>query len=227
MAKIKERSLAQKLRGQGYSIGDISKKLLVSKSTVSGWCKDIRLSENTLKKIANRSQTKSTLALLRYSEERRNKRIRDTAESIKKGKNFLSTLNKRDIYCIGLGLYWGEGYKTGSQEFGFTNSDPRMIIFYIRWLETVFGISKDRLILRVGINAVHEHRVSEVESYWSKLTAIPKSQFTRSSLIRSKSKKVYKNTNKHMGTLRIKVSKGTALRREVLGAIATIDELIV
>jgi hypothetical protein len=55
-------------------------------------------------------------------------------------------LNSRDIYCIGLGLYWGEGYKTGNQEFGFTNSDPKMVCFYIYWLESTFGVKKSELM---------------------------------------------------------------------------------
>lgn len=222
MAKTKEHEQAISLREKGNSISSISRQLGVSKSTVSVWCRDISLSLSAIKRVSNNGKMKATIALLQYSESVRQKRIIDTQRSMGKGAHMLGKLNQRDIYCLGLGLYWGEGYKRGSQEFGFTNSDPDMIIFYIKWLKTVFGADKNQLILRVSINAMHTDRIKEVEKYWSRLTNVPLDQFTKSSLIKTRSEKVYKNTQAHMGTLRIKVRRGTAMRREVIGAIKSI-----
>jgi hypothetical protein len=138
---------------------------------------------------------------------------------MKEGGQMVGRMSERDVLMVGLGLYWGEGYKKGNQEFGFTNSDPAMIKFYIRWLQTCFGISKSDLILRISINVMHRQRVKEVESYWIRETTIPFTQFTKTSIIKSVVKKVYKNHGEHFGTLRIKVRCGTKLRRVVLGAI--------
>ena len=138
---------------------------------------------------------------------------------MEKGIADFGALTERDVYCIGLGLYWGEGYKKGSQELGFTNSDPKMIQFYIHWLERVFKINRAELILRVSINGIHKYRIKDVEKQWSQVTGIPLSQFTKSSLIKTDSKKVYGNMETHLGTLRIKVRKGTTLRREILGSL--------
>jgi hypothetical protein len=225
MAKSKQKIEALMLRKQGNSISDISKKLLISKSTVSVWCRDIALSDKAIAFISKRSKSKSTSALLHYSERVRLKRQVNTLASTESGKKRLGRMSARDIYCIGLGLYWGEGYKKGSQEFGFTNSDPSMVQFYLHWLETVFGIKKNDLILRVSINELHKMRAEEVEQFWSKLLNVPILQFTKTSLIKMQSKKVYKET-KHMGTLRIKVRKGTSLRREVLGSLEGIVQQI-
>jgi hypothetical protein len=225
MAKFKEKNEATFLRKKGYSISDISKKLEVSKSTVSVWCRDIILQERAILDIAKRSERKSTAGLLRYSEFVRSRRQQEATASQLKGKKYLGKLSQRDIYCIGLGIYWGEGYKKGSQEFGFTNSDPSMVKFYIHWLEAVFDIKKEDLILRVSINEFHKNRIREVEKFWSKLTQVPIDQFTKISLIKTTSKKVYPDSV-HMGTLRIKVRKGTNLRREVLGSLSGIVEQI-
>jgi hypothetical protein len=222
MTKIYKKEQALSWRQQGRSIATIATELDVSKSTVSVWCRDIALSEKAIANIAKVGNEKATTALMKYSEEKRARRQLAELESAKKGADRLHALSDRDIYCIGLGLYWGEGYKTGSQEFGFTNSDPRMVMFYMRWLKIAFCIERSNVILRISINQTHKHRVKEVEAYWSKLLSIPLSQFTKTSLIKSSSKKVYKNTQVHMGTLRIKVRKGTNLRREILGAIAHI-----
>ena len=222
MTKLFKKEQALQWRKHGKSISDIASELSVSKSTVSVWCRDISLSEKAIINIAKEGNKKATIALMRYSEEKRRQRQLAEIDSAKKGAIRLSSLSERDIYCIGLGLYWGEGYKTGNQEFGFTNSDPRMLLFYMRWLAVVFGIEKKNLILRVSINQTHKHRAKEVVAYWSRLLSIPLSQFTKTSLIKSASKKFYKNEQVHMGTLRVKVRKGTSLRREILGAISHI-----
>ena len=107
----------------------------------------------------------------------------------------------------------------GMKEVGFTNSDPAMILFFIRWLSKCYGITQDRLILRVSINILHINRVKEVERYWSRLTGVPLSQFTKISLIKSISKKRYANESVHYGTLRVKVRRGTDLRRKILGSV--------
>ncbi len=221
MAKFKEKNEAIKLRNKGWSIGDIAKKIAVRKSTVSMWCRDISLSDRAISEIAKKSKKKSTDALLHYSESVRIQRQLRTQESEHEGKKRLGQLSNRDIYCIGLGLYWGEGYKKGNQEFGFTNSDPQMVLFYLQWLQVVFGIEKCDLILRISINAQHALRVHEVERYWERLLGVSSESFTKVSLIKTMNKKVYNDQN-HMGTLRIKVKRGTSMRREVLGAIRSI-----
>ncbi len=225
MAKILQREKACVLRKSGYSISRIAKTLSVSKSTASCWCRDISLTNSQMEKIAEESKHHATKSLLIAAEKQRTARKNNILLSAKKGRLTIGTLSKRDIYMIGLGLYWGEGYKNGSQEFGFTNSDPLMITFYIKWLHTQFNISLADLILRVSINEVHKERGDEIELYWSKLTNIPISQFTKTSYIKTKSKKVYPDTKEkpHHGTLRIKVRRGTTLRREVLGAISVLQ----
>jgi hypothetical protein len=187
------------------------------------WCRDIALTSEAISQISLRCESKTTQALLQYSESLRIKRQNDTKVSKRKGKDILGKLSERDIYCIGLGLYWGEGYKRGSQEFGFTNSDPMMVKFYIQWLKIVFNVDTKDLILRVSINELHRARIQVVESYWSSLLNIPLSSFTKPSLIKTQSKKVYSNSEMHFGTLRIKVRRGTNMRREVIGALEALS----
>ncbi len=220
MAKISEKHSALILRKNGLSINAIANKLHVSKSTVSMWCRDIILTEKQIQKIALQSKHHATAGLLRAAETLRSRRLLRTREAEDEGKRDVGVLNKRDIHMIGLGLYWGEGYKRGSQELGFTNSDPLLIQFYIKWLEKVFGISKEKLILRVSINNTHEHRDVEIIKFWSNITGIPRTQFTRTSFIKAASRRKYPQENVHYGTLRIKVRNGTQLRRRILGSIA-------
>ncbi|MEM9336357.1 MAG: helix-turn-helix domain-containing protein [Patescibacteria group bacterium] len=220
--KKAERKKALQLRAKGKSLNEIARVLSVSKSTASVWCKDIKISGAAKKRLAARTKQKSVAGLERYLAERKKQKEKDIIKNIEQGMRQLGVLSERDVYCIGLGLYWGEGYKKGSQEFGFTNSDPQMIIFYLHWLESVFGVSRDKLILRVSINQLHSYREKDVLRFWSKTTGVPLRQFTKTSFIKTRSLKMYANQGVHMGTLRVKVRSGTSMRRQVLGAIKAI-----
>jgi transcriptional regulator with XRE-family HTH domain len=223
MAKPALHQDALKLRIRGYSIGEIASALRVSKSTVSQWCRDITPTPTQIRKIAERSNHHATFALLKSAETQRKKRHLAILTSTEQGMSDVGLLTKRDIQMVGLGLYWGEGYKKGSQEFGFTNSDSELIKFYIRWLRVCFDIDISELILRVSINAIHSKRVDDVLHYWRKVTGVPASQFTKTSLIKSRTRKYFSKDTIHYGTLRIKVRKGTNLRRRVLGSIRALS----
>ena len=226
MAKNYERERALILRRKGTSITDIAKQLNISKSTARYWCRDIELSPTRIKALASKSKIKGVESFLKIAEEKRSLRKKSIEEATSRAKSRLGKLSNRDIFCIGVGLYWGEGYKSGSQEFGFTNSDSRMILFYIHWLKIVFGVTRKNLILRVSINHIHHHRIGEVQRYWSRVTNVPLEQFTKPSLIKIASAKKYTNHLKHYGTLRVKVRNGTMPRREVLGTIEGIANQI-
>jgi hypothetical protein len=222
MRKDKEYKNAILLRQQGYSLNEISAKLKVSKSTASLWLRSVNLDKNAKSRLQQRTKANSLAGLMAYSQHLRDKKTEQIKLDESKGKSKLGKVSDRDIYCIGLGLYGGEGYKRGSQEFGFTNSDPAMIKFYILWLAKVFSVKKKDLILRISINNSHQSRKSEVEKYWVTITGIPFSQFTKTSFIKSANSKTYLNHNSHMGTLRIKVKSGTSMRRQIIGAIKSL-----
>jgi hypothetical protein len=222
MRKDKEHKNAILLRQQGYSLNEISAKLKVSKSTASLWLRSVNLDKNAKSRLQQRTKANSLAGLMAYSQHLRDRKTKQIKSDENKGESMLGKVSDRDIYCIGLGLYWGEGYKRGSQEFGFTNSDPAMIRFYILWLTKVFSVKKKDLILRISINNSHQSRKSEVEKYWVTITGIPFSQFTKTSFIKSANSKTYLNHDSHMGTLRIKVKSGTSMRRQIIGAIKSL-----
>lgn len=223
MAKIMERTRARDLRTEGESIAEIARGLQVSKSTVSYWCRDITLSQENILQLAQKSKSGGTRGLLIAAEKKRVKRIEDTQIATTLGAQEVEHMSSRDIFFTGLGLYWGEGYKRGNEELGFTNSDPKMIKFIIHWLHIIYFIDKSDLIARVSINEQHAGRIAEVENYWSEVAGIPKTQFTRISLIQTRSKKIYSEPEKHFGTLRIKVRRGANLRRRILGSIQRLE----
>lgn len=214
------RDKAMELRRAGLSIGDIVKKTSASKSTIFYWCKDIQLTEEQKSRLMLRRRENSRRILLKYSQEKKQQRLLVTEKFGRVGAQDVGKLLRRDLFMVGLSLYWAEGYKKGSGEVEFTNSDPSAVNIMIRWFNTFYSIAKGDLIARVSINVIHAQRVPEVIQYWSRITGIPKQQFTKTSIILTQSKKVYANAHTHFGTLRIKVRRGTNLLRRILGSIS-------
>ena len=219
------KSTAQRMRKTGISLGDISKKLAVTKSTLSFWCKDIVLSEFAIRKIKTKGKVKSMRGLLKYSESKRKERITRNILQKQEGAKLVGELSNRDILMIGLGLYWGEGYKYENGELGFTNSNPYMIRFYFKWLR-LWGVEKDSLIFRLTLNEFFRKEEKKVKFFWINFLNIKNEQFSKTTFIKTNLKKAsHEDIEKYKGILRVKVRKGTALRNKILGAIEHIAKI--
>ena len=221
--RIKE--TAKKMRKSGISLGDISKKLHVTKSTLSFWCKDIVLSESAIRKIKTKGKVKSVKGLLRYSESKRKERMERSILQKQEGIKTVGILSSRDTLMIGFGLYWGEGYKYENGELGFTNSNPYMIRFYFKWLD-LWNVEKGSLIFRLTVNEFFKKEENKIKTFWVNFLGIKKEQFSRTTYIKTNLKKASpENIEKYKGILRVKVRKGTSLRNKILGAIEYIAKV--
>lgn len=224
MAKSLQKIEARRLRGKkGLSIKKIAKEVSVAKSTVSLWCRDIELTPLQIKRLEEKEKDGRLRGRLKgawVQKERRLKRIEKIHEQAKKD---IEKLSKESLFLAGVALYWAEGHKK-QHNLGFASSDPKMILFFLKWLQEICKIPKSRLKCLVGINQIHKERIEKVEKYWSKLTGIPRSQFTKPSFKKVKTKKIYKNIENHYGTFVIRVSKSTDLNHQVKGWIEALKE---
>lgn len=85
---------------------------------------------------------------------------------------------ERQLKLIGVMLYWCEGYKTGkSSTVDFVNSDPSMVKIFTEFLRTVCGINENKL--RAYLYYYSNQDARELIKFWSAVTRIPPSQFTR------------------------------------------------
>ncbi len=134
------------------------------------------------------------------------------------GRKLVGDVTKRDLLIMGIALYWAEGSKK-DRKLTFTNSDPEMIKIWMVWLKKCLNVHRKDIFCNVGINELHEYRVSEVQEYWSKITGIPLADFRNVSLKKVKSSKVYEKQEEHFGTLNIRVKRSTNLNYLMLGLI--------
>lgn len=217
MAKFNEKINARLLRQGGESIKQIAKQLKVSKSSVSIWCKDIILTKKQIIELEKRRSDKNYGNRLLGARVQYEKRQAEIARLKESGGALVGKLTKRDFLMAGAGVYWGEGSKY--RRARVVNSDPRVIKFMIEWFKTVWGIKSHEFTLQVLINIVHKDRMQRVQDYWSDFLGIPLRQFTKTTLIKAKNKKIYENFETYFGTLVVTVQKGGNLTHRILGLI--------
>ena len=223
MAKFKEKIKAQKLRKQGQSIKEIAKTLKVSKSSVSIWCREIKLTKRQIARLDEKQLKGGYRGRLKGAKTQRKRYLEKVERLENEAFNQIKKLSRKDILIAGTALYWGEGNRKWHIS-GFGNSDPEMIKFIIFWFKEILNISKDRLSLHVGINQIHKNRIKKVEKYWSQITGIPKSQFTKTTLRKTKNKKIYENHNDYYGTLHIRIRRSSDLQHKIHGLIKALAQ---
>lgn len=218
MAKFKEKILARELRKNGKSIGNIARLLKVAKSSVSLWCEDIFLSELQKSRLFKANVQAVKKGSLIANENKKRERLTRVMFYKSIGIKKIGKLSKRELFLVGVALYWAEGGKN-QRKVVFINSDPRMILLWMNWIIVCVNIPKERLTCRVEINEVYKDRLAIMENYWSKLTGISIIQFRKASLKHSLVKKIYEDNSSYHGSLQITVKRGTNLNYEILGYI--------
>lgn len=178
MAKSKEKLEAINLRKKGQSIKYIAKTLSVSTGSVSLWCKDVVLTEEQLKILEIHGLDPNYGRRLQNSQRQRAIKEKKIKKLLNLGINEIGKLTKRELFLIGVSLYWAEGFKKDTQ-VGFANSNPEMINLYLRWLYDCCNVRKEDLITRITVNISHKDRIKEIEKFWSDSTKIPIENFRK------------------------------------------------
>lgn len=218
MAKSALRLEAIRLREQGESVRSIATKLNVAKSSASLWTRHIILSVEQLEKLQQRVILGSELGRTRGALAQKTKRLQKYDLAAQSAKNEIGSLSPREKLLVGTALYWAEGTKKG-RRVDFCNSDPNLVKFMISWFIEQFGVKGHEFRIQLGINEEHKSREATVKDYWSNLTGLPLSQFTKTSFKHAKLKKVYQNFNEYFGTPKIYVSRPSRIHARVLGLI--------
>ncbi len=85
-------------------------------------------------------------------------------------------------------LYWGEGSKRAKYCVDLANSDPNIVILFTIFLRKIYRVDENKF--RVLLYCYPPHDPGELIDYWSTLTHIPKSSFTKP-YIRKKSRLIH------------------------------------
>lgn len=190
--KFKEKIRAIRLRQLGKSYSEIQKQAKVSRSTLSLWLRDIKLTPKQLKELKGRQKS-------RYEGAKANqrKRIERTKKIIEEARKEAPLYLRKPLFLAGLMLYWAEGTKSDELEVvKFSNSDPAMVVLMMRWFREVCRVPEDKFKICLHIHKLHCRK--DIQQYWSKATRIPLLQFYKMQIkptsLKHRKNKLYNGT---------------------------------
>lgn len=211
--KVEERQKAREMRKNGESLKTIARQLEVAKSTVSGWIKDIELSEDQKRNLLDRSRMWG----YNSGQKRKHEELRKQYQEI--GREKIRQGNYSSLYLTGCMLYWAEGYKSNNKnKVTFVNSDPSMIQLFLRFLRENFDI-EDNIRLSINCYTDNDLSIEEIENYWLDISGLTRDRLKKTQVNKSSSysKTLRKNILKY-GTVGINVNR-TDVLQEIYGAI--------
>jgi len=204
-----DKKIAINLRKAGQSYLQISQALKVPKSTLSYWLENIKISKQAQEKISKRAYSKSVEALIKRNKNQTVVAGLKAQDILKKSAEEAKKLATDKLFVAGVSLYWAEGYKKGAygskyKGVDFTNSDPEMIKVMMNFFRKICKIkeNKFRLLLMAHPNI----NIKKTISFWSNITKLPRSQFTKTQTAISKSSKFKRPINSLLyGTIHIRI----------------------
>ena len=219
-SKIGERNKAIELRKQGLSYREILEQIPVAKSSLSLWLRSVKLAKRQKQRLTE----KRLAAVIRGGAAKREKRIALTKEIKDEARSQIGKLSKRELWLIGISLYWAEGNKEKNHKPGsgtvFSNSDANMIRLYLKWLLNSIKLPKEKIYFVIYIHKNNEHRLNEVKDYWYKKTKFPRESFRyvyfKKHRVHTKRKNVGSD---YFGLLKITVMESSILNRKIQGWI--------
>lgn len=176
MSKILIREQVIKLRLQGQTYGQIRKQLGVSKSTLSDWLSKLPLTEEQLKILSQNKERALELGREKFREVFRNKRLNRLKQTLDNQIKELLPLSKKELFLIGVFLYWGEGAKKHGS-VTISNTDPRVVKFALYWMTESLKIPKQKI--KINLHLYKDMNVEEAISFWSTILDIPRDQFRK------------------------------------------------
>jgi len=187
------------LRKQGLSYKEIIATIPnLSKGTLSGWCKDIELTNAQIENLKKRTTDRMEKARLMSGIVNHKKRLNREKDIINIAKKDFLKYKNDPFFNFGIALYWAEGSKT-QRMFQFMNSNPAIIKIMVQWVEKYLKIDKMELKLRLYTHSIFANE--KYEEFWSNLLKIPVKNFLRT--IYKQTPHNFKKNPNYKGCLRL------------------------
>jgi len=174
MADLKLKTKAIKLRKKGKTYSEMKKELgtTIPKSTLSNWCKNVKLPKWYVSKIKklNKKNLSHAQKIAHASNERKRELLLKSLGL--KARQTIKCLNKNWFKTILAVLYLGEGAKwKGHSGMMLGSSDQNIILLYLALLAKCYNISPKEIKCRISYRA--DQNIKKLEKDWSKITKIP------------------------------------------------------
>jgi hypothetical protein len=213
MTKPVERAKARELRLGGMSIKDIAAQLGVTKSSVSVWVRDIQLTVEQQTTLHDKYHHYS--AKLKGSQANYQKGIQRRLQYQNEGR--VKAREGDPLHLAGCMLYWAEGTKSRTNLI-LVNSDPDMLVFFVRFLRVSLGIADQDIRLFVNCYDNNGLSVAEIENKWIVLLGLTRTNLRKTTVNRQPASSKQNGRKLLYGVCAVVVYQMSVVQR-VFGAI--------
>jgi len=205
--KLHLKKKARMLRSEGKSYNEILREIPVSKSTINAWVKDIELTATQKKRLYVTIKQKNADRLGKLKKLKKNQ---DKQETLLLSEKEYDQKHNEILFNCGIMLYWAEGDKSTDNEMvKFSNSDPDMIKFMMRWFREICLVPEEKIRIALHIHELHNKKY--LERTWSQITKIPLTQFNKTQIKKSTLK--FKKKPLYQGTCSIRIYNRNLFRK--------------
>ncbi len=224
--KRSERLTAVGLRRDGASYVELRQQFGMATSTLWRWLKAEGL-------VANQPQEFTVLrrmAQAKGAETVKAQRIARTRAIIAQAQREIGALSRRDLWLLGLALYWAEGAKQKpgniSASVIFANSDPATIRLMRRWFTEICHVPDAGLHFEIYLHETSD--AARARSYWAAELHLSPHRLSRVRWKRHRPTTRRTNVgDTYHGLVRLCVAKSSALNRRITGWITGVNAALI
>jgi hypothetical protein len=161
------------LRKREYSYSEIRKETGIAKSTINNWLTlaGLTLTKEHLQIQAKKRVENHVIATEASKRTRARRKDEDIRTFIQENRKFMNN----PFFVTGIMLYEAEGTKVNNN---FSNSDFRLIVIYIKFLEKYFGLDRKKdMNFRLYVHETRKNDLDRIKNFWAKRLKIDKNTF--------------------------------------------------
>lgn len=168
---------AIKLRKKGFSIGKIERRLGIPRSTLSGWLRNIELSQKQKEKLTQdwkNALVKARKKAVLWHNAQKEKRLKLAEEQALKIVGDIDITDKKILELALAILYMGEGTKK-KIETSMGSSDPLILKFFLAALKRLYDFDIKKIKCQLNLRA--DQSPEKMKRFWSKELSVPINNF--------------------------------------------------
>jgi transcriptional regulator with XRE-family HTH domain len=175
------------LRKRGFTLEEIAKYCVISKSTASKWLKNKAFSTHVTRQNKKRAGTENAKRLRLINKARVAERAKRYQEILKSADIEYRHYQNNPLFVAGVMVYLAEGDKKNQRIIRVANVRMDIHIIFIRFAIEYLGVEKSKI--HFWLLLYPDHDEEKCMKKWHKTIELPYAQFYKNQVIQGKSSK--------------------------------------
>ena len=169
------------LRRSGHSYNSISRKLGISKSTLSDWFAPLPWSRRLGAQLTRRAFEVVRPQLQIMADANKKRWLRWRLDAREEAKRAFRKYRNETLFCSGVMIYWGEGDRKPKNPVRVSNVDPNLLRIFVKFLKRYGGISSPKI--KAHMILYPDLDEATCRAYWSRHIGVAPQNFYRTQRI--------------------------------------------